>query len=106
MTTSTSGSRLSGGQSNRCHASYRAGLGKGSTVGRGTELRSKSAHAAFTSSLAMASHDGPHLNAERYKVGHQLGRVAADAAGRRRQELLNVDCDSQGCSSGELRSSR
>lgn len=56
--------------------------------------------------VAMASYNGPYLYAQRRKVGHQLGRVPAHTAGRRRQELLNVDCDSQGCSSGELRSSR
>ena len=54
--------------------------------------------------LAVASYNGPHLDTQGCKIGHQLGRIPAHTAGRRPQELLNVDCDSQGCSSGELRS--
>ena len=50
----------------------------------------------------MSRHDGLYSNAERDEIGRQLCRVAPNAARRWRQELLYVECDSQGGSSVEL----
>ena len=60
----------------------------------------------LTSSRLCRATTGWTTTPERDKIARQLGRVAPNATGRRRQELLYVECDSQGCSSVELRSSR
>ncbi len=43
----------------------------------------------------MPGHHRPHVDAKGSEVGHQLGRVATDAARRRQHQLFYVDGDAQ-----------